>query len=152
MRSRRSRLRLPSHDARQMFRPAIRHPFVRTGPLEAGFRRNHKPGGIGIKRFGDEFFSHMRAVGIGRVDKIDSEFNGAAQNSNRFVVIFRRPPDSFSREAHGAEAEPVDYEIAADSELAWILAAGRDCQSIFAGAVTICIPSLIGCAFRFILM
>jgi len=71
-----------------------------------------------MKRFGDEFFSHMRPVGIRRVDKIDPEFNGAAQNSNRLVVIFRRPPDSLSREAHGAEAEPVDDEIAANSELA----------------------------------
>src|ERR1700756_1545781 len=100
-----------------MFRPAIRHPFIWTGPLEAGLRRNYAPRRIRIERFSDEFFSHMRAVGIRRVDKIDSEFNGAAQNSNRFVAIFRRPPDSFSREAHGAEAEPVDDEIAADSEL-----------------------------------
>jgi hypothetical protein len=102
----------------QMFRPSIRHPFVRTGPLEAGFRRNYEPGGIGIKRFGDEFFSHMRAVGICGVNKIDSEFNGAAQNSNCFVVVLRWPPNSFSCQAHAAEAEPVDYEIAADSELA----------------------------------
>ena len=101
-----------------MFRPPIRHPFVRAGPVEAGFRRDHEPCWVRIERFGDEFFSHVRAVGISCVDKIDPEFNGAAQNSNRFVVIFRRPPDSFSREAHGAEAEPVDDEIAADSELA----------------------------------
>src|SRR5579862_5404907 len=100
-----------------MFRTAICRPFVRTGPVEAGFRRDYEARGIRVKRFGDEFFSHMRAVGISGVDKIDSEFDGAAQNSNCFVVILRRTPDSFSGEAHGSEAETVDDEIAANSEL-----------------------------------
>src|SRR5579862_7401106 len=101
-----------------MFRTAISRPFVRTGPVEAGFRRDYEACWVRMECFGDEFFSRVRAVGIRCVDKIDSEFDGAAQNSNRFVAILRWPPDSFSREAHGAEAEAVDDEISADAELA----------------------------------
>src|SRR5579864_3990919 len=101
-----------------MFRTAICRPFVRTGPVEAGFRRDYEACWVRMECFGDEFFSHVRAVGIRCVDKIDSEFDGAAQNSNCFGAILRRAPDSFSREAHGVEAEPIDDEIAANSELA----------------------------------
>src|ERR1700751_3252664 len=101
----------------QMFWLTILNPFVRSGAVEARLRRNHEPGRKWIQRFGDDFFTDRGAIGIGRVDKIDSEFDGAAQNSNCFVSVFRRAPDSFARESHGAVSEAVDGEVAADSEL-----------------------------------
>ena len=48
--------------------------------------------------------------------KFDAEFDGTPQHADAFVVVVRRPPDALAGEAHGAEAEPVDGEVAAEGE------------------------------------
>ena len=48
--------------------------------------------------------------------KFDAEFDRAAQHPDAFVAVGGRTPDALAGQAHGAEAEPVDGEVAADSE------------------------------------
>jgi hypothetical protein len=71
-----------------------------------------------MQSFGDDFFTNFGTVRIGGVDEVDTEFDGAAQNSNRFGAIGRLTPDAVSGDAHGAETETGDGEIVADGELA----------------------------------
>ena len=48
--------------------------------------------------------------------KFDAEFDRAAQHADAFVAVVRRAPDALAGQAHGAESEPVDGEIAAEGE------------------------------------
>ena len=48
--------------------------------------------------------------------KFDAEFDGAAQHPDAFVAVGRRAPHALAGQAHGAEAEPVDGQVAAESE------------------------------------
>ena len=59
---------------------------------------------------------HVRAVGVGGVDEVDAEFDCATQHADAFVVVVRRPPHALAGDPHGAEAESVDGEVAAEGE------------------------------------
>src|SRR5215472_554933 len=100
-----------------MFWASVGDPLIRAGTVEAGFRRDHEISWIGIQSFGDDLFGHSGAVGICRVDEIDSELDGALQNANCFLAILGRAPNSFACEPHRAAAEAIDSEIAANAKL-----------------------------------
>ena len=59
---------------------------------------------------------HVRAVDVGRVDEINTQFDRAAQYSDRGVVVVGFSPDSMPRELHRAVTEAVDSEVTADVE------------------------------------
>ena len=46
--------------------------------------------------------------------KLTPELDGAAQHRLGLVAVGRLAPDARAGDAHGAEAEPVDREVAAD--------------------------------------
>src|ERR1044072_4838204 len=69
-----------------------------------------------MQRLRDQLFADFRTVRLGRVDEIHAELDRALEDANRFIAILRRTPDAFAGDAHRAEAEPVDREIAADGE------------------------------------
>ena len=69
-----------------------------------------------MQRLADQFLGDVRAVGVGGVDEVDAELDGAAQHADAFVVVVRRAPDTLAGQAHGAESEAVDREVAADAE------------------------------------
>ncbi len=67
-----------------------------------------------MKRFGDEAFGNLRAVGVGGVDEVDSQFNCPAQDAVAFGGIGGLAPGAFADQAHGAVAEAMDGKIAGD--------------------------------------
>src|SRR6267143_931883 len=95
----------------QVLGAAILDPFVRPGPLKAGFGRDQKVGGIWMKRLGDETLANFGAVGIGGVDEIDSQLDRASQDCDRLGMIVRFSPDAIAGELHRAEAESVNGNI-----------------------------------------
>ena len=69
---------------------------------------------IGMQRLANDQFGNVGSVGIGGVDKIDAELGQALQHPQRFGAIGRLAPDSAARDAHGAEAEAMHFQRAAD--------------------------------------
>ncbi len=113
------------HALTQIFRPPQRPPRLRARPGEAAFRRDHHVF-VRMQDLADEILADERAIGIRRVDEIDAEFRQQTQSFARRGGIGRIAPDAFASQPHGAEAEAVDCEIAADLELA-CAGSGRLC-------------------------
>ena len=89
----------------QMLRPAVLHPPVGPGTLEAGFGGDDEIARIRVQRFGDEPLGHAGAVGVGGVDQGDAELDGAPQHGDRFGRMRGFAPDATASEAHGTETE-----------------------------------------------
>ena len=96
----------------QMLRVAVLDPFVRSGPLKAGFGRDQEIGRIGMQCLGDKTFANYGAVGVGSVDEIDSQLDGAAQDCDCLGMIGRFSPDAIAGELHCTEPEPANWNIA----------------------------------------
>src|SRR5580692_5258464 len=99
---------------------SVFNPAIGAGTIEAALGGNDQVGWIRLQGFGDDFFADVGAVGIGGVDEVDTELDGAAQNSNGFGAIGRLTPDAVSGDAHGAETEAGNGESVADGELAGV--------------------------------
>jgi hypothetical protein len=56
------------------------------------------------------------AVGVGRVDEVDSQFHGAAQYANGLRPIRGLTPNSFARDPHRAESQARDAKIISDDK------------------------------------
>src|SRR5271170_124186 len=104
----------------EMLRLSVFRPTIGAGTIETALGSDDQIRRIGIERFGDQFFADVWAVGVCGVDKVDAEFDGAAQDADCFVAISRRSPDAVAGDAHGPEAEAVDGEIPADGEFSGV--------------------------------
>jgi hypothetical protein len=69
-----------------------------------------------VQRLRDQVLAHLGPVRVGGVDQVHAQLDHAAQDRLGVVRIVGRPPDAVAGDAHGAEAEPADFEIAADRE------------------------------------
>jgi hypothetical protein len=69
-----------------------------------------------MKGLGDQLFADIGSVAVGGVDEVDAQLGEAAQDAQGFVAIGRGTPDTFAGDAHGAKAEPVDLNVAANGE------------------------------------
>ena len=117
MRSRRRRRRLPSSAARRCSgRPFCGH-CTRTGPLQPALGRDHQALRIGVERLGDQLFADVRPVRVRRIDQVDAQLERPPQHRQRFRVVRRWSPDALAGDAHRAEAQPIDRQVAADGEL-----------------------------------
>src|SRR5262249_33613910 len=114
----------PLHAPAQVVGPAVRHPLIGTRALEPALGRNEEAV-IGMQGFADQLFADGRAVAVGGIDEVDAEIGQAAQRTERLGAVGRLAPDTGACHPHGAEAQPVDLDVAADLE-----AAGR-CRSLF---------------------
>ena len=65
-----------------------------------------------MQRLGDETLGNFGPVGVGGVDKIDSQLDCAPQDSDRLGMVGRFSPDASAGELHRAEAEPANGNIA----------------------------------------
>ena len=99
----------------QMLGPAVDVPHVGTTAGESGLGGDQKPV-IGMQRLADQLFGNIRAIGIGGVDEIDAQLRKALQHAQGFRLIARRAPDARAGDLHGAEAQPVDRDLATDLE------------------------------------
>src|SRR5918994_833572 len=97
-----------------MFRPAVGIPLSGAGAYESTLGRDDQILWGRMKRLGDELLAHVRAVGVRSVDEVDPELDGSAQHSAGLVSVGRIAPDASAGDAHRAEAETVDHQVATD--------------------------------------
>ena len=71
---------------------------------------------IGMQRLADQLLGNIGAIGIGGVDEIDAQFRQPLQHPQRLGLVARRTPDAGTGDLHGAKAQPVDRDLAADLE------------------------------------
>src|SRR6476469_5125673 len=71
---------------------------------------------IRMKRFLDQLLGDIRPIGIGGIDKIDAELGQTPQGAKRLSAVGRRTPNARAGDAHGAEAEAMNQDVAADLE------------------------------------
>jgi hypothetical protein len=90
--------------------------FGRALAGDATLGGNDQTLGIWVKSFCDQPLGDLRTVGVGGVDQVDAEFNGAAQHPAGCGGIGRFAPRALAHKAHSSVAEPVNGQIAADRE------------------------------------
>src|SRR5436190_21188244 len=95
-----------------MFRPTVWHPLAWSGPGQTAFRSDNKSLGIRMERLGYEQFACFRPVGVGGIDQVHAEFDGAPQNFERILSIRRPTPNAFPGYPHRATAESIDCQFA----------------------------------------
>ncbi len=69
---------------------------------------------VRVQRLADEAFRSFGAVGVGGVDKVDAEVNGASQDAAGFIEVIRLSPGSLADKSHRSVAKAVDGEVAAN--------------------------------------
>jgi hypothetical protein len=99
----------------QPFRPPVRRPNAWARTRQPGLGGDQHAA-IRMERLADELLRQVRPVGIGSVDEVDAELRQALQRAYGLRLVFRRTPNAFSGDAHGAEAEAMDFDLAADLE------------------------------------
>jgi hypothetical protein len=91
-------------------------PLVGPGAQQAGLGRDDEPVRIGMQRLFDQLFRHIRAVGIRGVDEVHADLDEASQYPDALVAVIWRAPYALPRQAHRAETQTIDGQIAADGE------------------------------------
>jgi hypothetical protein len=109
----------------QMFRSAVGMPLSGAGAYESTLGRDDQILRVRMERLGDELLAHVRAVGVRSVDEVDPELDGSAQHSAGLVSVGRIAPDASAGDAHGAEAEAVDRQVATNIDRSGV---GRRCS------------------------
>jgi hypothetical protein len=89
-------------------------PLVRAGSHKASLGADDQVLRIGVQRLADELFTDVRAVGVGRVDEVDAEFDRSPQYREGLVAVLRFAPNAGAGDLHSAVAEAVHREIAAE--------------------------------------
>src|SRR5579859_471823 len=102
----------------KMFRISIFRPPIWPAAVEAAFCGDDETGGVWIQSFGDDFLAYAGTVGIGGVNEVDAEIDGAAKHANGFAAVGGFAPDTLARDAHRSKAEAIDFEIVSNTELA----------------------------------
>src|ERR1700722_6823733 len=102
------------HRLAQVLRAGIVGPLVWPRAIPSPLGRDDKVLGVGRQRFGDQLFADMGTVGISRIDEIDSQLNGSAENGDRRGTVLRWTPDSVARQAHRSETKAIDSEFIAE--------------------------------------
>src|SRR3984957_17505056 len=100
----------------QIFRTAQWLPCVGAAKGETGLGGDDESLRVGMESFRDDFFADVGPVGVGGVNKVDAEFNGALEDALPFRAVFGFAPDAVACKAHGAESEAVNRGLAAEGE------------------------------------
>jgi hypothetical protein len=101
----------------QILRPPVHLPLAGSATPETGLGGDQHAG-VGMQRLVDQQFRHVGSVGVGRVDKVDAEIGQALERAQHFRAVGRRAPNALAGDAHGAEAQAIDLDVAADLEAA----------------------------------
>ena len=103
------------HAIAQERRPAVDDPLVRSRPFEAGLRRDHEAF-VRVEHVANDVFADVRPVGLRGIDEVDAELGELAERCLGVAHARRWAPDALAGDAHRAEPEPMDDEVAADRE------------------------------------
>src|SRR5215217_7073155 len=68
---------------------------------------------VGVERFGDQALGDLGTVGVGGVDEVHSMLYGPPEHAASFLRVLGFTHDTLPRQAHGAEAQAIDEEVAA---------------------------------------
>src|SRR5215469_2570639 len=93
-----------------MFGAGVVGPLAGADALPSALGGDDEAGGVGKECFGDELFAHVGAVGVGGVDEVDVELDGAAEGGERAGLVLGFAPDACAGDAHGAVAEAIHDE------------------------------------------
>ena len=102
----------------QVIGSAVGRPPPGARTLEASLRGDDQVVGIRMQRLGDEVLAHLGTVRVGGVDEVHVELNGSAQHRLGLVGVGRLAPDAAPGDAHRAEPEAIDGDVAADRDRA----------------------------------
>ena len=100
----------------QMLRATIFDPLAWTGAPEARLGGDHEVPRVGKQRLSDQSLGHFRTIGVGGVDQGDSKLDRTTEDGEGFFPVWRLSPDAGTSQSHGAEAEPVNGQVAAQIE------------------------------------
>src|SRR5215212_8385544 len=68
---------------------------------------------VGVECFGDQALGDLGTVGVGGVDEVHSMLYGPPEHAASFLRVLGFTHDTLPRQAHGAEAQAIDEEVAA---------------------------------------
>ena len=109
----------------QVLGTPIRLPCTGPRPVQPALGRDHEVLGVWEEGLRDQSFADLGPIGIGGVDEVDPELQRPPQHALAFLPVGRLSPDSFARDAHGAEPKAIDRKVTADVD--GPSECGRDC-------------------------
>jgi hypothetical protein len=101
---------------RKILRSANRLPLVGALPCQPSLGGNHETFGEGRKGLTNQPLTDVRAVTIGGVDEIYSQFHCALQDTLCFFNIFGLTPNALASQSHRSKSKPIYFQIAANFE------------------------------------
>ena len=96
----------------QVLGAAVRVPLAGAWAYQPALGGDDEVVGVRVEGLGDEVLADLGAVGVRRVDEVDAELDGPAQDGDGSVVVFGRSPDAGAGDAHGSEAEASHRAVA----------------------------------------
>ena len=87
---------------------------VRKRPPLVAITRSFR---IRVERFCNERLGYLWSVGVSGIEQVHSQFKGAVQDSDGFLLISWWSPDARACEAHCAEAETIHCQVSANGKL-----------------------------------
>src|SRR5439155_7983644 len=100
----------------QVVRPAVGPPLPGAWSAVAALGRDDEVRWVRPQRLGDQAFADVGTIGIGRVDEIDAQLNGAAQDDPRPAGCAWLAPDPAPSESHGAVAKAAHGQLTPDDD------------------------------------
>ncbi len=92
----------------QVFGAAHGDPLVGSGPGKPDFGGDPQTLGVRMQRLGDDFLADVRAVGVGGVDEVHSQFDGPTDDGDGGVPVGGLAPYAVPDDAHGPETQAPD--------------------------------------------
>src|SRR5258708_39950265 len=126
-----------------MFRASVWYPLVRTRTHKASFGSNDKIFWIGIEGFCNEVLTHLWSIGISSIDQVDTQFKGAAQDCDGFLLVGWWSPDALTGDAHGTEAQPIDLEVSTNGQHPTRFRRSLSCMLHYCFLLTSLFPTVI---------
>jgi hypothetical protein len=128
----------------QVFGAPDGQPGAGALPGQAALGGDDQVVGVRVQRLPDELLDGERTVGVGGVDEIDAQLDRPAQHAHRLVAVSGLAPDAGAGQAHGAEAEAADRQVAAEAEATAPFRGVR--LDAGAGRVEVRLPDLFECS------
>ena len=108
-----------------MLGAAVRLPVAGAGPHEAAFGGDGQIFRVGRKRLADQALGDVGAVGVGGVYEGYADLHDAPEYGPGLFGVCGFAPDALAGDPHGAEAQAVYLQVAADGE-----GSGRRCVGV----------------------